>query len=285
MSYRIDLASAQAKLRHAESHLSTLRTFVDTATSHEQNQLRLGADLDPASGIHIVRISSVPKLAPLAEKASLIVGDIAHNLRSALDHLAWQLACAAAGGAPAKPREVQFPICYPSEISKTCKTPSYFTAADWQKIHEFEPCKGLNGRPDGWSGDYVHQLSLLQQLNNDDKHKTLAVILLVPNQLAMIPTRASLPPWIVKTEDGWEFASERVSDPDPDADMPNFEHASFRAEVGAEVGRFRATAWQGRTTIENVGTATPQVALDERRPAVAAIERLTEYVRLILDSF
>jgi hypothetical protein len=103
-------------------------------------------------------------------------------------------------------------------------------------------------------------LSLLQQLSSDDKHKTLPAVLLVPHQLAMIPTRTSLSPWIIETEDGWTFAPERVSDPDPDYDMPNFECASFEAEVGAEVGRFRATAWQGKATIENVGIVTPQVS-------------------------
>ena len=37
--------------------------------------------------------------------------------------------------------------------------------------------------------------------------------------------------------------------------------------------------------IEHVGTATPQVALEENRPVSETMERLAEYVRLVLDDF
>jgi hypothetical protein len=282
---QVDLTSAQAKLRHAEAHITTLRTFIDAARSQEENQLGLGAELDAATDMYVLRITSAPDLAPISEKVSLIVGDVVHNLRSALDHLAWRLACGAApGGIPAKPKDVIFPICEPPQPGKSCKTPKYFTAADWQKIHEFEPCKGLNNRPDGWSASYVHQLTLLQQLSNDDKHKTLPLVLILTNELKTMRTRTSLPPWIVKTEEGVTFVPERVGEPDPDDDRPDFTHASFKAEVGAEVCRQRAPAWKGRTAIEHVGTATPQVALDEHRPVVPTMERLTEYVRVVLNA-
>jgi hypothetical protein len=36
---------------------------------------------------------------------------------------------------------VVFPICEPSQRGKTCSTLKYLTAADWQKMHEIEPCK------------------------------------------------------------------------------------------------------------------------------------------------
>jgi hypothetical protein len=286
MSQQIDLTSAQAKLRHAEEHISTLRTFIDTARAQKENQPGVGAELDTATGIYILRITYTPDLAPIAEKVSLIVGDVVHNLRSALDHLAWQLACDAAGGTPRKPKEVVFPICDPPQPGKTCKTPSCLATANWQNMHEFEPCKGLNNRPDGWSASYVHQLTLLRELSNDDKHKTLPVTLILTDGLnLMMRTRVSLPPWLIKTEEGFDLLPERRSDPDPDDDRPDFTHASFKAEVGAEVCRQRAPAWKGRTVIEHVGTATPQIALEERRAVVATMERLTEYVRLVLDAF
>lgn len=285
MNQQIDLTSARAKLRHATEHISALRTFIDTARTQEENQLGVGAKLDTTTGIYILRITSTPDLTHIAEKVSLIVGDILHNLRSALDHLAWQLACEAAGGTPRKPKEVVFPICDPPQPGKTCKTPGYLATADWQKLHEFEPCKGLNNQPDGWSASYVHQLTLLRELSNDDKHKTLPVTLLLTNGLSTMRTRTSLPPWIVRTEKGVEFLPERMSDPDPDDDRPDFTHASFKAEVGAEICRQRAPAWEGKTIIEHVGTAQPQVTLDERRAVAQTMERLTEYVRLVLDAF
>lgn len=282
---QIELTNARAKLRHAETHLSTLRTFIDTARAREENQLAVGAELDTAAGLYILRITYTPDLTPIAEKVSLIVGDVIHNLRSALDHLAWQLACGAAGGTPRKSKDVVFPICDPRQPGKTCKTPGYLATADWQKMHEFEPCKGLNNRPDGWSASYVHQLTLLKELSNADKHKTLPVVLLLTNELKTMRTRTSLPPWIVKTEEGVTFVPECMSDLNPDDDRPDFTHASFKAEVGAEICRQRAPAWKGRTVIEHVGTAAPQVTLDQRRAVVETMERLTEYVRLVLDAF
>lgn len=100
-----------------------------------------------------------------------------------------------------------------------------------------------------------------------------------------MPTRTGLPPWLSKTEKGFELLPERMSDPDLDDDRPDFTHASFKAEVGAEVCRQRAPAWKGRTVIEHVGTATPQVALEENRPVPETMQRLADYVRLVLDAF
>src|SRR5436305_13919561 len=185
---QIDLASAKAKLRHAETHIATCRTLIDTMMSQEKNQLGISAEL-AADGLYGIRVTSMPDLAPIAQEVSLIVGDIVHNLRSALDHLAWQLACDAAGGTPAKPKKVHFPICDPPQPGKTCKTPQFFEANDWRKIHEFEPCRGLNNRPDGWAASYIHQLKMLQDLSNADKHHTLHLVLLTTHGMRTIETR------------------------------------------------------------------------------------------------
>jgi hypothetical protein len=77
MTQQIDLTSARAKLRHAEEHIVTLRMFTDTARSQEENQLGVGAELDPAVGLYILRITRAPDLAPIAEKVSI------SNLRTA----------------------------------------------------------------------------------------------------------------------------------------------------------------------------------------------------------
>jgi hypothetical protein len=164
MSQPIDLSSAWAKLRHAEEHIATLHTFYDSVRLQEKNQAPIGAKFDEATNRYILRITGTPDLAPIAEKVSLIVGDVTHNLRSALDHLAWQLACAAGTVTPKNEKDVVFRICDPPQRGITCPTPKYLAPADWQKMHEFEPCKGLNNRPDSWSGEYVHQLTLLREL-------------------------------------------------------------------------------------------------------------------------
>src|SRR4051794_22539364 len=93
MNQQIDLTTAWAKLIHAEEHIATLRTFYDAVRSQEEYRAPIGAELDAASGQYILRVTDMPALAPIAQKVSLIVGGITHNLRSALDHLMWQLAC------------------------------------------------------------------------------------------------------------------------------------------------------------------------------------------------
>ncbi|MCA1709942.1 MAG: hypothetical protein LC808_44330, partial [Actinobacteria bacterium] len=268
MSQQIDLTTAWAKVRHAEEHIATLRTFYDAVRSQEKYQAPIGAELDEATGQYILRVTDMPALAPMAEKVSLIVGDITHNLRSALDHLAWQLACERRTVTPKNEKNIVFPICDPPQRGRTCSTPNYLATADWQKMHEFEPCKGINNRPDGWSASYVHQLTLLRSLSNDDKHKTLPVTLIALNGFSTIRTRTSLPPWLIKIEEGFDVIPERMSEPDPDDDRPDFGNFDpFKVEVGEEVCRMRAPAWEGKPVIDHVGTASPIITLDEHRPA------------------
>ena len=46
---------------------------------------------------------------------SLILGDLLHNLRSALDHLAWQLVVDG-GGTPSQ--DTNFPVCCSTQVSR-----------------------------------------------------------------------------------------------------------------------------------------------------------------------
>ena len=174
-----------------------------------------------------------------------------------------------------------FPICKP-DAGKPHLLPTYLDPVVWSQIHEYQPCKGRNGRPDSWSGEYIHPLALIQRLSNDDKHQRLAYVRLEPSQFSTISTRTSLPPWIVKTTEGWSFAPERLSDPNADTEEISFEHASKHVELGAEVFRIRAPAWKSMQKIDNVGEMTPRFALDEDRPVVPTLSRLTEFVRLVL---
>jgi hypothetical protein len=268
----VNLDSAWAKLHHAERHIDDLDRRIGVCLADGRPRPRFRAELDLASGFHVVRIASTPDLAPLTVEVSLALGDVVHDLRSGLDHLAWQLASKFAGGVPARPRQVYFPIC-DSSGKERHQDPSYFDPADWRQLHEFQPCKGVNGRPDRWSGEYVHQLWLLQEMSNVDKHRSLSVVLLTSNAISLIPTRQDLPPWLVKTEEGFSVDPERMLDPDPNADEINTEHADMLVEVGAEVARVRAPAWQDRPSIEEVGEVTPRVALEGLRPAIPTVRR------------
>jgi len=279
-----DLGTARAKLGHARHHIGELHSLIDLFFNHPDHRPKMRADLDAKSGFHVLRINSMPDFDPLIENISLVMGDVLHDLRSALDHVAWQLACYFANGQPVGPTKIYFPICDPKP-GRTHKTVSFLSPTDWRYLHEFQPCKGLNGRPDSWSGDYIHQLSQLQELSNQDKHRRLSIVLLTPNQFSTIPTRRSLPPWIVRTGDSFEFRPEHISDIDPEAEEHDFSHADLCTELGAEVGRIKAPGWNSIPSIDDVGEVTPRLACDGPRPLFATLERLADYVQLILDSF
>lgn len=105
------------KIERAKKHISDLdisiRRFLDS------KPYRLGAKPHPIAAIENTTLF-VARIEPVPNDVSLILGDAIHNLRSALDHLAWQLV-EAGGGTPNK--DTYFPICdcaekYASAVGK-----------------------------------------------------------------------------------------------------------------------------------------------------------------------
>jgi hypothetical protein len=87
-----------------------------------------------------------PQVDELLQNVSLVVADLIHNARSALDHFAWQLACAHSNGQPTNPRSVHFPVCTGYRAGNPHhQTPQFISRADWDRLHEWQPCKGVNG--------------------------------------------------------------------------------------------------------------------------------------------
>jgi hypothetical protein len=285
---KIDFSSIDAKLRRAQFHREALGRLVESDFREPQRRVRLKATLDQASGFHVFEIAAVPELGDLVEDVCLITADFVHNLRSALDHLAWQLACKMQAGLPSDPDIVYFPVCtgFSRKGRLGHRNPTYIDAADWLRLHELQPCKGLNGRPDSWSGEYIHQLELLDKLWNHDKHRYLPVVLLTSEQFSTVPTRAGNPPWMVQTQHGWEFDRSRVSEHDPLAAQISFEHTSYQIEMGAEVVRIKMTSHlRDQPIIETAGYVSPRVALDGVRPLLSTLDRLNEYVNFLLSEW
>ncbi|WP_326477637.1 hypothetical protein [Streptomyces virginiae] len=275
------MSSAWAKFNRAIRHYRELESRAESFKADAVNRITLTASLDINSGWHVIRIDHVPNYSSQVEEVSLGIGDLVNNLRCALDHLAWQYASAHAGGTPRKPREVYFPNCQAGSSGQH-KAPGFLPPEFWVRLHEFQPCRGVNGRPDSWSGEYAHQLDVITTLSNDDKHQRLAHIEMVPNQLETIPARAGLPPWI---DEELNFVPSRVNDPDPQADRWDFSQSSFRAEVGLEIARVQAPLWIDSPLISPVGTALPHFALPSGGPVVATMDRLVKYVRNVLEEF
>lgn len=80
------LEGVDAKIRRAKAHIAEFKKLVDGAVNG--SGYHFAFDADPEGGYHVYRVYDVPKIDP---DWSLVAGDCIHNLRSALDHLAWQL--------------------------------------------------------------------------------------------------------------------------------------------------------------------------------------------------
>lgn len=152
------------KLERAKRHSNELKRVLVGWTATDPLQVE-GRTID--GGIEIVlRVTSPP---PTTE-ASLIFGDLVHNLRSALDSAWWDLAHLD-GKAPVKPKEVQLPVCN-TEVAWAKVEASETDPELLRRIRALQP---VHGRP-----GHMSFLSVLHNLDIQDKHKTSLRIEPVP---------------------------------------------------------------------------------------------------------
>lgn len=170
------LDSARAKLTWAQEHLNTLEQEVRAFFG--AHPYPVSHEVDRATGYHRWKVELG---RPLPDRWPLIAGDCAHNVRSALDHLAWQLA-----GAQPDDRTTQFPIFI---------DPDLFRSVGLRQIRPIPP------RPQAlikWlqphrRADPPHDpLWTLQVLDAEDKHKTLTLALGVTEEVELQPV---IPPY------------------------------------------------------------------------------------------
>jgi hypothetical protein len=225
---------------------------------------------------------------------SLCIGEIAHNLRSALDGLAWQIGRPTTESAEDR---TYFPVCLKRQTGiakggvpiyafgkggaaarKLANVPKTF----WTKIESFQPYKRGNG-------GRRNSLFRLEELNNADKHRLLTVL---------TPGAAS-----------WEFSG-----------LSGGTHFNRRAELhmGAKIGWVRdvppnipgqggiyaldLSDWKpGRGLMEGVKLVEPKMEVNinvgpyvrfgdtckavERLPVIATLQRIANEVSRVVESF
>jgi hypothetical protein len=157
------LVGVQFKTTRAKQHLAdleeTLRAFFAS------KPYKVGTRRDPQSRRLVYSVTSVADTTP---RISLVAGEVLQNLRSALDHLGFQLYLTGTGGGGGPGRHIQFPIFdgpakYRSESPRRLQgmRPDAIKA-----IGGIEPYQGGNG----------HHLWVLSELNNTDKHRLLITV-------------------------------------------------------------------------------------------------------------
>jgi hypothetical protein len=105
---------------------------------------------------------------PDYERAALLLGDVVHNWRAALDHQMWAVTPTAQQERRAT--QIQFPIYHKSRDYRNWlgKWRNVYGAAVLAVLEDAQPCNVPAGE--------IHPLGLMQILSNRDKHRMLAVV-------------------------------------------------------------------------------------------------------------
>jgi hypothetical protein len=151
------MAGVRAKLDRLDANMEgydeELRRYV-ASDPHE-----VVPKFDVETGWHdiFLRVGEPPRVF------GLILGEATHNLRSALDHLAWQLANV--DGDPPKPKSVQFPIYEkPPKDFLTLECLNGMREPHRAMLEMLQPYK---------ADDRPQVLEMLSWVSNTDKHRLL----------------------------------------------------------------------------------------------------------------
>jgi hypothetical protein len=167
----VSLDGVRSKITRAQHHFADIHVRIE-ATLGTKND---GETIPGAYEIDADRqqlVMKLPKVKPLDPLLPLVVGDCVHNLRSALDHLVFQLAMLNGAGSVAATK-TSFPVCLTrKEFKNSVKgnVRPFISRVALTEIEKCQPYKTTN-LPDT---DIIWQLS---QLDIIDKHRVLIVVL------------------------------------------------------------------------------------------------------------
>ena len=159
------LAGVIEKLRRSDAHLILLYHKITAYVRGAPFMLTAERDSD-GNGLFIFQVLREPPM-----EFATIVGDVVHNVRSALDYLAHE-AIKRNGFPPANPKRIQFPICgtvrdFDNEainLGRLCGISHFgYRIVDAFQPHQMRPPFTFE----------VHPLWHLHKLSNLDKHQTL----------------------------------------------------------------------------------------------------------------
>jgi hypothetical protein len=164
------LASVRDKIRRAQFHLDTINAALTLTLGTTPESETFTIDTDPEGTQWIARFR---KIDPLDPSLPLIIGDCIHNLRSALDHLVYQLAVLNGSSASAA-EKTAFPICLretgPNGFNDRVRTSlkPFVSAAALAEIENSQPYRAYSvpNEADIW---VLHKLDII------DKHRLLLV--------------------------------------------------------------------------------------------------------------
>lgn len=162
------ISGIRAKLARADVHLQTLDREISGFLA--ENPYEFVGDFDSEREEFVAKARF--KTYPLWNDWATIIGDCVHNLRSALDHLAWQLVLLN-NGTPG--RETSFPILE-DRLSQKGHMRRCRIETDSGRVRPSVEACVERAQPYHRTDDpTLHPLAILGGLSNEDKHRTLTV--------------------------------------------------------------------------------------------------------------
>jgi hypothetical protein len=161
------LTSVRAKTERAKEHISNLNAAL--AAFYETGPYEVATKENSQTGKLIHYVTSVE---PIPERIASIAGDAIQCLRSALDHLAMQLALIGPATTNADWKRLERRIYFPIATNASEFNPGFAGRTQVlrpdaiNEIRRIEPYKGGKG----------HDLWILSELNNIDKHRLLLTV-------------------------------------------------------------------------------------------------------------
>lgn len=257
----LDLTSSCRKLVRALFHLNELGDEFDAMSQVASRSLTLTDEENyphPLGSRHLFRIG---QLVQPPVMIGAILGDYIQNLRSALDHLAWEMVQQGAGN-NYNPNTVQFPIysvgrsankrrTFATEVGRNLPGVSRNQIAFVRKYQPYHRGK--------W------HLATLAELSNHDKHRTITPVHLFGTRVSrkhFRPTKGNIISWKVLLPEGrpvnerTPFLEVIVSEPDAKVEM----YVTLTTPVAFEerpgrYHRLRALEEAGEEVAEIVGEA------------------------------
>lgn len=164
--------SASAKVARALEHLQSLDDEMQRV--FDSNAYGIGGHYKPETAE--IDLYALPAEFPIVEWG-VRFGDCLHNLRSALDHVAWQLALDHLKRQPTEneARRIQFPIEDTCERFKQAKIRKFVSTTSIGMFDKFQPYHAGNLAA-------THSLAVLRDLSNVDKHRVVHAAAIVPEE-------------------------------------------------------------------------------------------------------
>lgn len=269
MARTVDLSGCWAKLDHAKQHIDELRREIEQTDAPNADLIPLSRHYEPNEGAVVYRID---RLMQIRDHWPLIVGDAIHDLRSALDHLMWQLAIASLGRQPnkAEARNIQFPEIRRLKDFNEHRLLKNIQPTDVSKLKAFQPYKRAKRGA-------LHPLPKLVRISNTDKHRKLHLLVMIP-QSASFTNRVD---------------AFRDCVPDPTVPGPQgqptaiIEHIVPRRnpQTGDPVLRIPVRPIGPDPDVELDVRISAYVGIGRLGPVIPMLDAMAQYVSIVLSAF